>query len=202
MNVAVVLAAAALAVVGASAAVSAAAAELPADDVAVSVSGTSTLVGQLEPGTTSVEDDVVRTRGTVLVTVEESSDPRVSGRAIIRLDIDAYPGPGGVPGAAQVRYGEMRLENDDGAWEGWFAGRFNGSRFIQTYWLAGEGAYEGLSYVVTAGGNGNTWLSDGLIYPGELPPVGNVNRLPVDGPGRDVPTALQMGPDGEGPAER
>lgn len=200
-NAAATLAGAVLAVVGASGAVSAAD-EPPADDVAVSISGTSTLIGQLEPGTTSVEDDVVRTRGTVLVTVEESSDPRASGRGTIRLDIDAYPGPGGVPGAAQVRYGEMRLENDDGAWEGWFAGRFNGSRFIQTYWLAGEGAYEGLSYVVTAGGNGNIWLSDGLIYPGELPPGGSLDRLPVDGPGRDLPTAMLVGPDGERPAER
>jgi len=189
-----VVAGIALAVTGAPGAEVSAAEEPPPDDVAVSVVGTSTLVGQLEPGTTSFEGGVLRTRGSILITIEESSDPRASGRATIRLDIDAYPGPGGMAGAAaaQVRYGEMRLENADGAWQGWFTGRLNGSRFIQTYWLAGESAYEGLSYVVTAGGNGNVWLSDGLIYPGVLPPVGSINRLPVDGPGRDLPTALPM----------
>jgi hypothetical protein len=156
---------------------------------AVSVSGTSTLVDQLDPGVTTIEDGVVRTRGAVLVTVEESSDPRVSGRATISLAVDAYPDEDGTPGLAQIRYGEMRLENEEGAWEGWFAGRLNDSGFLQTYWLAGQGAYEGLSYVVTAGGNGNVWQSQGLIYPGELPPVGSVNRLPVENPGRDLPTA-------------
>lgn len=158
--------------------------------VAVSVSGTSRLVDQLDAGVSTVEDGVVRTRGAILVTIEETSDPRVSGRAVIDLNVDAYPGEGGLPGAAQVRYGRMRLENDDGAWDGWFTGRLNDSGFVQTYWLAGEGAYEGLSYVVTAGGNGNLWLSQGLIYPGELPPAGGDDRLPVDGPGRDLPTAL------------
>ena len=155
----------------------------------VSARGTSTLVDQLDAGVTTVEGGVVSTRGAVLVTIEESSDARVSGRATIDLNVDAYPGPDGTPGGAQVRWGEMRLENDTGAWEGWFTGRQNDSGFLQTYWLAGEGAYEGLSYVVTAGGNGNVWLSDGLIYPGELPPSGGANRLPLERPGRDLPTA-------------
>lgn len=159
---------------------------------AVSVRGSSTLVDQLDPGVTTVEGGVIRTRGAVLITVEESSDARVSGRATIDLNVDAYPGPDGTPGVAQVRWGEVRLENDAGAWEGWFTGRQHERGFLQTYWLAGEGAYEGLSYVVTAGGNGNVWLSDGLVFPGELPPAGGANRLPLESPGRDLPTALPL----------
>jgi hypothetical protein len=68
-------------------------------------------------------------------------------------------------------------------------GRLNGSGFTQTYWLEGEGAYEGLTYVVTAGGDGNVWLSDGLIYPGDVPPSGSENRLPIESQDRDVPAA-------------
>jgi hypothetical protein len=161
----------------------------PSPEGAVSVRGTSTLVGQLDPGVTTLDDGVVRARGNVLVTLEEADDPRASGQAIIRVNIDAYPGADGTAAVAQVRFGEMRLENDEGAWEGWFMGRLNGSGFTQTYWLEGEGAYEGLTYVVTAGGDGNVWLSDGLIYPGDVPPSGSENRLPIESQDRDVPAA-------------
>ena len=65
----------------------------------------------------------------------------------------------------------MRLVNADGAWEGRFTGRLNEAGFTQTYWLLREAAYEGLTYVMTAGGNGPIWASSGLIYPG-TPPEG------------------------------
>jgi hypothetical protein len=156
---------------------------------AVPVAGTSTLVGQRSPGVTTLDGAIIRVRGNELVTVEVSSDPRVAGRAVISVNFDAYPDPSGIPGATQVRYGEMRLENEDGAWSGHFSGSLGGSGFLQTYWLEGEGAYEGLSYVVTAGGSGNTWQSSGLIFPGEIPPMGDGISLPVDAIGRDQPTA-------------
>lgn len=166
--------------------------EPPAREVmqqAVPVAGTSTLVGQLSAGVTALDGAIIRVRGNELVTVEESSDPRVSGRALISVNFDAYPDPSGIPGATQVRYGEMRLQNEDGAWSGHFTGSLGGSGFLQTYWLEGEGAYEGLSYVVTAGGSGNTWQSAGLIFPGEIPPMGTSISLPVDAIPGDIPAA-------------
>lgn len=156
---------------------------------AVQVTGTSTLVGQADAGTTRVDGAIVRVRGTVLLTLERSTDPRVDGRGTITVDYDAYPDESGRPGATQVRYGHMRLENDDGAWSGRFAGTLANGGFVQTYWLRGEGAYAGLSYVVTAAGNGNVWRIQGLIFPGDLPPLGGGPRLPLDGPGSELPVA-------------
>lgn len=161
----------------------------PADQAAVAVSGTSTLVGEAAAGTTTLDGEIVRVRDNVLVTLESSSDPRASGRAIISVNIDAYPDPDGQAGASQVRFGTMRLVNDAGAWAGRFAGSMAGGGFVQTYWLEGEGGYSGYSYVVTAGGNGQVWRSQGLIFPGRLPPLGGGPSLPIDGPERELPTA-------------
>ena len=160
-----------------------------AEGQAVGVVGTSTLVGQESPGTTEMEDRVIRVRDNILVTVEESSDPRVSGRATITVNFDAYADQSGMPGTSQVRFGQMQLENDDGTWTGHFTGSLANGGFVQTYWLEGAGDYEGLSYVVTAGGNGNTWRTSGLIFPGEIPPMQGAITLPTDSLGPDLPTA-------------
>jgi hypothetical protein len=159
------------------------------DQAAVAVTGTSTLVGQASPGTTTVDGSIIRVRDNVLITVEESSDPRVQGRTTIKVNFDSYPDEAGLPGTTQVRYGEARLENEAGAWTGRFAGSLTNGGFVQTYWLEGEAAYEGLSYVVTSGGSGNVWRSQGLVFPGDLPPLGVGNRLPIDGPDLELPTA-------------
>ena len=95
---------------------------------------------------------------------------------------------------AQVRYGSMRIENDGGSWEGDFAGRLSNGRFIQTYWLRGEGGYAGLTYVVTAGGDGPVWISEGLIYPGSPPPGTPAGSLDPSTPGGDPPLALTVRP--------
>ena len=156
---------------------------------AVSVLGTSTLVGQASPGTSELDGGVVRVRDNQLITLEASSDPRVTGQATISVNFDAYPDASGFAGATQVRFGEMRLENEDGAWVGSFTGSLANGAFVQTYWLEGRGAFEGYSYVVTAGGSGNTWRSQGLIFPGAIPPMGGTS-LPVDAIERDLPLAL------------
>lgn len=162
--------------------------------VAVSVNGTSTLIGESTPGTVSVEGDVVRIRDNVLLTLEAATDDRASGRATITVNIDAYPDPSGLAGASQVRFGTMRLVNGHGAWSGRFLGSLANGGFVQTYWLEGEGAFDGLSYVVIAGGNGPVWRSQGLIFPGRLPPMGGLPRLPIDGIDRDFPTASGVSP--------
>ena len=161
----------------------------PSTPAAVSVLGTSTLVGQASPGTSELDGAVVRVRDNQLLTVEASSDPRVAGQAIITVNFDAYPDASGLTGATQVRFGQMRLENEDGAWVGSFTGSLANGAFVQTYWLEGSGAYEGYSYVVTAGGSGNTWRSQGLIFPGMIPPMGGTS-LPVDAIERDLPLAV------------
>lgn len=160
--------------------------------MAVSVVGTSTLVGQGAPGTTEIDGTIVRVRDNELFTLEQTTDPRTSGRAMITVNFDAYPGPDGTPGSTQVRFGEMRLENDEGAWSGSFAGRLAATGFLQTYWLEGEGGYEGLSYVVTAGGSGNVWQSSGLIFPGDIPSMGSSVRLPVDAIEGELPAAFEV----------
>jgi len=156
---------------------------------AVAVIGTSTLVGQAGQGTTTFDGNIIRVRDNVLITVEDSSDPRVQGRATITVNFDAYPDGAGLPGTTQVRFGEARLENEAGAWSGRFAGSLANGGFVQTYWLEGEASYEGLSYVVTAGGSGNVWRTQGLIFPGDIPPLGTGNTLPIDGLDLDLPTA-------------
>lgn len=150
---------------------SVAAQERPNVSPAASVQGTSRLVGQVQPGSTVIEAGVLMTRQNILLTVEEASDLRVTGRARITLNIDAYLNGGDGPPGLQIRYGTMRLVNDDGAWEGRFTGRLDAGGFAQTYWLVGEDAYEGLTYVMTAGGEGPVWASSGVIYPGR-PPAG------------------------------
>ena len=132
---------------------------------------------------------MLRVRDNQLATVEASSDPRVAGQATITVNYDAYPDETGFPGATQVRYGEMQLVNEDGTWVGSFAGSLANGGFVQTYWLEGTGAYEGLSYVVTAGGLGNTWRSQGLIFPGAIPPMGGTS-LPVDAISLELPISF------------
>jgi hypothetical protein len=157
---------------------------------AVSVTGTSALVGQTAPGTATVEDGVAHQRDAVLITTETSSDARVAGRGTITLNVDAFTGPDGVMGSSQIRYGTMRIENEAGSWEGSFAGRFSNGRFIQTYWLRGHDAYAGLTYVVSAGGNGPLWASEGLIYPGSPPPGTPLGPVDPATPAGDPPLAI------------
>lgn len=167
--------------------------EVPGDiassRVAIAVAGTSSLVGQARPGTTMLDGDISCVRDNVLITTERASDPRVEGVATTTVNFDAYPDETGVPGPTQVRYGDTRLENESGAWTGHFAGSLANGAFVQTYWLEGEAAYEGLSYVATADGNGDVWPSQGLVFPGDTPSMGWANRLPVDGLVRDLPVA-------------
>ena len=87
----------------------------------------------------------------------------------------------------------MRIENEDGSWEGSFAGRLSNGRFLQTYWLRGRGDYAGLTYVVTAGGEGPVWASEGLIYPGSPPPGTPLGPIDPATPAGDPPLAVATG---------
>jgi hypothetical protein len=105
------------------------------------------------------------------------------------MNVDAF-----ADGTGQVRYGTMRIENEDGSWDGSFAGRLANGRFIQIYWLRGRGDYDGFTYVVTAGGDGPVWASEGLIYPGAPPPGAPLGPLEPARPAGDQPLAIASAP--------
>ena len=69
----------------------------PSGPRAASVQGTSRLVGQVQSGTTLLDGGVLMTRQSILLTVEEATDPRVVGEARITLNIDAYRDASGGP---------------------------------------------------------------------------------------------------------
>lgn len=163
---------------------------------AVQTTGTSTLAGEVMPGDQSFVDGVLSVRDNVLVTVEDTSDPRTSGRATITVNSDTYLPTDATASPMQIRYGQMLIENDEGTWAGTFMGRLSHGAFTQTYWLRGEGAYEGLSYVVTAGGMGPVWESQGVIYPGELPPTGSSAPPQLERLGPGGAAASQVSLDG------
>ena len=71
------------------------------------------------------------------------SDPRLDGTVTWAWDEDEYRGASAA--AARVGSGTLRIENDEGAWEG----SFHSAHLTKTGWatvvlpLAGEGAYVG-----------------------------------------------------------
>lgn len=90
-----------------------------------------------------------------LIDVVEASDPRLEGTATIRWNEASYPDVDG-SGTYELSSYTVRIENDDGAWQG-SALDFEGSaaayggvdlESIGTFVLAGEDAYEGLYAVM------------------------------------------------------
>jgi hypothetical protein len=115
------------------------------------------------------------TRGdTWQATVEAMTDPRLTGRAALSWDTDEYfiPGIDGQPAVSAIT---LRIENDDGAWQGSFRTFGLADGFLTTNRitsLIGEGEYEGLGAIWES-----SWLHDecgwdvrGMVIDGELPP--------------------------------
>ncbi len=81
-----------------------------------------------------------------------SEDPRISGElTYVYLADRHYPPTGGV----SSRYTSLvRIENDEGAWQGPLTDVFLPDRlWVQYGWLKGEGAYEGLSFFTSFRGD-------------------------------------------------
>jgi hypothetical protein len=97
---------------------------------------------------------------------DEMSDPRASGVGHVIIDAEDYGGMG-------PEWGTLRLENDEGAWEGPVSGVHMGVDTRMSGWLLGEGAYAGLSYYyyLEIDGSGLTAVVEGIIYPGDPPPT-------------------------------
>jgi hypothetical protein len=104
----------------------------------------------------------------------EMSDPRVSGEVRFLHHADDY-------GRVGVEWGTYRLENDEGAWQGPVSG-FYGPRETRTSgWLAGEGAYEGLTYYLESVIDHGTLIMtiNGMVYPG-APPMDFPELSPIE----------------------
>ena len=70
-------------------------------------------------------------------------------------------------------WGTMRVENDDGAWEGLVSGFWTAYDTHFGGCLTGEAAYEGLTYCLQAAADVVLLdvTYDGVIYEGGLPPL-------------------------------
>lgn len=101
-----------------------------------------------------------------------TDDPRVSGTVDAtwntdRWGTDIYDG-------AMTQWGTATLTNENGTWEGDYAGAFASPvGDILTRWWRGTGGYEGLTfYMWIAGSEPGVAIFDvgGIIFPGDPPP--------------------------------
>ena len=95
-------------------------------------------------------------------------DPRLAGELWILYNADTFPDSRG-----SVAVGRAGIDNEDGAWHGTFHGYAtpNEERLYYLLDFVGEGAYEGLSAMLFLLDNGRGFDVEGMIYPGELPPL-------------------------------
>ena len=123
----------------------------------------------IEQGTLTFDDNGAAhgRDGTVSYTMI-ANDPRVSGTLTGTWNSDRW---GELRDGALVQWGDVVLTNNEGTWEGPYAGVYASDygRDVITRWTVGTGAYEGLTFYF--------WLTDaddaqwhGIIYPGEPPP--------------------------------
>jgi hypothetical protein len=92
-----------------------------------------------------------------------SSDPRFAGTHFYSFDADDYTLPGGGEGPSIFAEGH-RIETDEGAWQG--------SSYGGNIVLVGEGAYEGLTAIVsTESGGGCFYDFSGYVMEVPAPPV-------------------------------
>ena len=140
---------------------------VPDDAVAV-VTGTATCPrGDLGPSTTD-ENGVIHYRSGTFGCTMRNDDPRVSGTHTSDWNADWWGDPGMNKGAL-VQWGNPRLENAGGAWEGTLSGIFSTDRGdIIAIWYKGTGGYAGLSYFELLTGFG-PWTIQGQIFPGDPP---------------------------------
>ena len=103
---------------------------------------------------------------------QTSEDPRISGEYTSVYLVDRT-------GADRRHTSLVRLENDEGAWQGPLTNVFLPDQlqpdqlWVQYGWLKGEGAYEGLSFFTSGQFDGGSASHEGqgMIWPGDPPPV-------------------------------
>ena len=132
------------------------------------VRGLEVFAGTIEGYKITKVDDVAQYRGGVLSFTDKMNDPRVDGTVTFPFSADAYV-------SAASEWGEMKVENRDGSWEGPCTGGAwaEGDGFAWSCWLTGKDAYDGYTYYKQS----LKEVSDefvriiGVVYPGE-PPTG------------------------------
>jgi hypothetical protein len=98
--------------------------------------------------------------------VQTSEDPRISGHYTTVDLVDRAH-------ADKRQTSLVRIENDEGAWQGPLTNVFlPDETWIQYGWLTGEGAYEGLSFFTSFRGDQGVshHIGEGVIWPGDPPP--------------------------------
>ena len=75
----------------------------------------------------------------------------------------------------EIWWGGLTITNDDGSWNGMCTSTYDSAAAAETSLaqcqLTGEGAYEGLSALLSpTGPGGSSWTVAGAIFPGPLPP--------------------------------
>lgn len=134
------------------------------------VFGTESCRG-ITPATEAQGVETLHGRDATMECVDNVSDPRVSGTVSLTFNYEAWTTDltGGWVG---VQWGDVKLEQADGAWTGFWSGViYPGLRDDVAIWYRGSGAYDGLVYTAHASGSLGDYQLEGLIYPGEFPPV-------------------------------
>jgi hypothetical protein len=104
---------------------------------------------------------------------QTADDPRVSGEVIELIVGDGELLPT-KPDQVSRFTSLMRIENDEGAWQGPLTTVLLPDYLQITYgWLKGEGAYEGLSFFTSYRDDtaSDIHKGEGMIWPGDPPPV-------------------------------
>ena len=97
---------------------------------------------------------------------QTSEDPRISGEYTTVYIVDRA-------GVDRRHTSLVRIENDEGAWQGPLTNVFLPDQlWVQYGWLKGEGAYEGLSFFTSGQFDAGDprHEGEGMIWPGDPPP--------------------------------
>jgi hypothetical protein len=144
-------------------------------DVPVAFSGTLIFEDVIRPPEITNEGDGKRERGFAFAGSSELSDARLQGDFSMAINSDEYWKPGVVAGATTFR---LRIENDDGAWEGtgvWADLPYETATKVSTTTdvLYGEGDYEGLIALMQSETDMFEWniVVEGSILAADLPPT-------------------------------
>lgn len=130
------------------------------------VTGVSSSINVEDPGDEVPGSAIPTVHGHVSVVAAEMDDPRVSGTYTLTQSAENHGGMGPMSGT-------MRIDNEEGAWEGPVAGYWTNDDSHFSGCLAGELAYEGLTYCVRVSADSIRLdvALDGLIYQGDLQPA-------------------------------
>ena len=119
-------------------------------------------------GTAVVDEDRSGYRDAAYSVRFEANDPRISGELWSIHNWDRHRDSQGT-----TIVGRAGIDGEAGAWQGTFHGYASPGDGYVAYQLDldGKGAYEGLSAVVFITDNGSGFDVEGMVYPGELPPL-------------------------------